>query len=123
MKVNKFYVVAATVSLLFLASVTVTATVFFFSIDNKNKTEDIPKDEIYVYVSDTEAETETEASFERLIKEHDGKIGIFDGNGRLLSVIETYVKTLPKSERDELKEGIRVNTEKELYSIMEAYSD
>ena len=57
------------------------------------------------------------------IKEKDGRIGIFDSNGTLLKIIDTYIKTLPETERSAIEEGFTVSSEKELYSIIEAYTD
>ena len=78
---------------------------------------------IYIYVNNT---TDSESSVDTekwLIKEHNEKIGIFDNDGRLIQVIDTYVKTLPKIDRDELKEGFWLNDKNKLYSVIEAYSD
>lgn len=82
----------------------------------------------YVYVRD-ESESvdvfhESESRAEGwIVKEHAGQIGIFRRDGTLLQVLDTYVKTLPKADRDLLGEGILVQTQKELNAIIEDYSD
>ena len=79
---------------------------------------------VYIYVkSDTESETNTNSNTVWIVKEYNERIGIYDSNGILLDVIETYVKTLPTTEQQLLKEGIEVSSEKELYSVIEDYTD
>ena len=55
------------------------------------------------------------------VKELDGKIAIYGENDKLIKVIDVYVMTLPKADREMLKEGIKVTTEYELYSLIQDY--
>ena len=116
------YVMSAALALLFLILLSTVTFAFMFSIKNGG---DTPKDTdtVYVYVSAevTETANTDESSF--FIREYNEKVGVFDQNGKLVNVIDTYVKTLPKSERAELQEGFWVESDKELYSIIEAYTD
>ena len=118
------YIIGAVSSLFFLALISA-LTFIIFSDLKQDPTIAPTVDTIYVYVNaDTEGESETEnTSSLWLIKEHNEKIGIFDKNGALIKLIDVYTKTLPKNDRLELQKGFWVSSEKELYSIIEAYSD
>ena len=61
--------------------------------------------------------------FQTLNKAYNEKIGIFDSDGELVEIINTYIKALPSKDQALLREGFEVNSEKELYSVIEAYSD
>ena len=124
MKHNFFYIAAAIISLIFLVLTTAISFTFIFYVRNTDVT--VPEaDTIYVYVSaDIEDSSEEEKNeYSRFIKTYNGRIGIYDEAGVLLQVIDVYTKTLPKLDQDELQEGFWIETEKELYSIIEAYSD
>ena len=124
MKHNFFYIAAAIISLLFLVLTAAISFTFIFYVRNTDVT--VPEaDTIYVYVSaDIEDSSEEEKNeYSRFIKAYNGRIGIYDENGVLLQVIDVYTKTLPMLDQDELQEGFWIETEKELYSIIEAYSD
>ncbi len=83
---------------------------------------------IYVYVSeqndtfDTFGESDTESAG-WMVREHNGKIGIFTLDGTLLKELDTYVKTLPKADRKLLGEGICVRSKEELNSLIEDYTE
>ena len=78
---------------------------------------------IYVYVTDISGTSEALIANEEWIAyAYNDKIGIFDTNGELLYVIETYIKTLPSADRDLLREGIEIKTKNELLSLIEDYS-
>ena len=124
MKHNFFYIAAAIISLLFLVLTAAISFTFIFYVRNTDVT--VPEaDTIYVYVSaDIEDSSEEEKNeYSRFIKTYNGRIGIYDETGVLLQVIDVYTKTLPMLDQDELQEGFWIETEKELYSIIEAYSD
>jgi len=57
-----------------------------------------------------------------IIKEHNGNIGIFSSEGELINTINVAVITLPIEERQRINNGIKVTSEKELYSIIEDYT-
>ena len=57
------------------------------------------------------------------VKEHEGKIGIFQGDGVLIQILDTYVKTLPKADQKLLGEGFEIDSRDKLNAIIEDYSD
>lgn len=122
---HKFsYILAAINSLFFLILISAVSFAFIFFV----KQSDVKvhtTDTVYVYVSsDTELSTDTDKNeYSRFITAYNGRIGIYDSEGVLLQVIDVYTKTLPMPDQDELQEGFWIDSEKELYSIIEAYSD
>lgn len=74
-------------------------------------------------ISESEAETETPKPKLWIIKEYEGRIGVFSEDGVLLEVIDIYVKTLPETDKNLLRDGIRVNSEQALKAIVEDYSN
>ena len=91
------------------------------------KTPETQIEEIYVYLpqEDRESSQETPSETETrgyLVKEYHGQIGIFSFDGRLLELLDTYVKTLPEADRTLLGEGIWVETREALNSLIEDYS-
>lgn len=79
---------------------------------------------VYILVDAESDPTQTDASNAVLFiaKEYEEKIGIFDTAGRLLQTIDIYTKTLPKTDRALLREGIELRSEAELISLIEDYS-
>ena len=77
---------------------------------------------VYVYNPSEETSVST-AEARWTVKEYSGKIGIFNSNGELVEIIDTYIKSLPSKDQALLREGFEVNSEKELYSVIEAYSE
>ncbi len=66
---------------------------------------------------------EDEGSCFVVLAEHDGIIGIFDGDRRiLLGTINVAVKTLPEYDRKKLYEGIEVKNSAKFISLFEDYS-
>lgn len=55
------------------------------------------------------------------VKEYNNKIGIFK-NDSLVYTMDTYIFTLPESDKRLLAEGIRVDTIEELEILIEEYS-
>ena len=80
-------------------------------------------EEVYIFVQRPPKDT-TEDSGEVLfiVREYEEKIGIFDRNGKLLRIIDIYTKTLPKTDRALLREGIELRSQAELDSLIEDYS-
>ena len=80
---------------------------------------------IYVYISPEETlplpfdSSEIESW---TVREYEERIGIFNSDNVLIHVIETHIKTLPVADRDLLREGIKVNSKKELLSVIEDYT-
>ena len=77
---------------------------------------------IYVYTPNRETSVST-IEEKWTVKEYNGKIGIFNASGEIVEIIDTYIKSLPSKDQALLREGFEVNSEKELYSVIEAYSD
>lgn len=63
---------------------------------------------------------ETEADVEYIIKEFDGKIGVFK-NGDFQYMINVYVFTLPEYDKKLLSQGIKVSSEQELNDVLSSY--
>ena len=89
----------------------------------------VSTEKIYVWgapqniIPQTEPNSETEEERIWLIREYEGRIGIFDEDGTLLDMIDIYVKTLPETDKRLLKDGIRITSEQALRAIIEDYSN
>ena len=81
-------------------------------------------EEVYVFVDAEGDQTHSDNPGEVLFvaKEYEEKIGIFDTSGCLVQTIDIYTKTLPKTDRALLREGIELRSEDELISLIEDYS-
>ena len=82
---------------------------------------------IYVGTSSFESSTgkiedSSDNEMRFIVREYKGKIGIFLDNGELYQIIDVYVKTLPKADRDLLEEGIEIKSTDELRDIIEDYT-
>ena len=86
----------------------------------------VQTEHIYVWVggdmSTSDIAQTTVDEYIRILKEYEGKIGIFNEAGSLVDMIDVYVKTLPETDRRLLKEGIILFSEDELRSLIEDYS-
>ena len=80
---------------------------------------EIPKETVDIYAPTLKQETEVEEKY--FIREHDGRIGVFDENEILIEMIDVYIKTLPETDKKLLKEGFTVIGEKALGAIREDY--
>ena len=93
----------------------------------KNTAKDPPTvTEKYVYVyADPKEEDETSDIKEEtwVVREHEQRIAIFSGDGRLLEELEIHTNTLPRADRSLLREGITVTSRSELYALIEDYSE
>ncbi len=94
------------------------------TIDSSDNTSDITQ---IVYVTltpsvSTEQSTQTTGNSYWLVKEYEKRVAIFLEDGTLFDVLEVYVKTLPEADRRMLGEGIVIETEDELRSIIEDYT-
>ena len=89
----------------------------------------VATEKVYVWAYPTNISPKTESNDEPeeervwLIREYEERIGIFDENGALLDVIDVYVKTLPETDKNLLREGIRITSEQSLRAIIEDYSN
>ena len=121
MKKQRYYIYSALLSIFFLFLITITAIFFSTLLKNDSPSPQEPE-YIYVYLPDSETESKADQAM-FLVKEQNGKIGIYDAEGKLIKIIDTHIKTLPEAERSAIKEGFNVTSEKELYDIIEAYTD
>lgn len=80
---------------------------------------DLPQENI----PESEAKTETIEERIWIIREYEGRIGIFSEGGVLLDVIDVYVKTLPETDKNLLRDGIRITSDQALRAIIEDYSN
>ena len=120
---TRFSVISAMITgcLLAVSLILLTAA----SIMNIKSTKGMRAETAYIFISDEKYSESVSEDRNRgwWIRSYDGRIGIFDESGSLLYVLETYIKTLPKADRDLLGEGIYANDSKELNKLLEAYSD
>ena len=104
------FTIAITVSLISVGAA-------FTAVSALNRLTNMEK-ELYGQVLATPDESQREIY---IIKELDGFIAVFDGNGDLLKTTDINTKTLPASDRKLLKEGITVSEREELYEILSDY--
>ena len=57
-----------------------------------------------------------------LVREHEGIIGVFNTDGELLYTVDVYIKTLPLSDRELLRQGIHAKDRSELLEILGDYN-
>ena len=123
MKSKLPYILLATISLFFLIIITISSVLLLYLYHYKTpvlKTSET----IYVYVEEETTDVEsTPPSARWFVVEHNEKIGIFNEDGDLVEIIETYTKALPKADRTTLQEGFWIESQQELYSVIEAYTD
>lgn len=55
------------------------------------------------------------------VREHMGRIGVFSEEGKLVSVIDVYVKTLPEADRRMLGEGFEIIGQDQLNALIQDY--
>ena len=80
-------------------------------------------EEVYIFVQMPPKDaTEDSGEVLFIVREYEEKIGIFDRHGKLLRIIDIYTKTLPKTDRALLREGIELRSQAELDSLIEDYS-
>lgn len=126
---SAFTIYAAVCSLLMLSILFLT----LFSVKKGKEAEEPSADcaftaqteYVYVYVSPDETEkapVDSSGACFWTVREYEERIGIFNSDGILVHVIERHIKTLPVADRDLLREGIKVNSRKELLSVIEDYT-
>ena len=107
----------------FLLSVLVISSIFLIYLLLSNKISRIntfdsstePDIPAYENVDDNKTQEIT-----YMLKEYNGKIGVYE-NEALVYTIDTYVFTLPETDKQLLRDGIVTADKIELYEIMEAY--
>ena len=125
-KLNLILKVTAIYAVLMLGILVISLWFAFKSHSTKevvNKEVFIQTEYVYV-VKDEQKETESERTDKEkvyAVREHMGKIGIFDKDGMLINVLDVYVKTLPEADKRMLEEGFEIVGEKQLNAIIEDY--
>ena len=101
---------------IFLSIIISPFAIFYFLIANKleKSIQEIKFEDTAVFEETTVTDTED------VLKEYNGKIGIFE-NEALIYTLDTYIFTLPENDKKLLAEGIVVSTQKELYELLEQY--
>ncbi|MBQ2734860.1 MAG: hypothetical protein IJF33_03425 [Clostridia bacterium] len=82
--------------------------------------EALTKDDSISASADAEKDTTNSLTF--VLRETDGKIGVYSSDGTLLKRLNVLVSDLPKVERDALAKGISVSSWQELISIIQDYT-
>lgn len=126
---KSFYTLTATYSVIMLAILVVAVWILN---SPSQMTAPAPSqtntEHIYVYLTEslpkaeTDAQDTTSLDIGWIVKEYDGRIGIFDREGVLLFVLDTYIKTLPEADKRLLGEGIVIETKGQLLSLIEDYT-
>ena len=57
-----------------------------------------------------------------MVKEYNGIVGVFDGNGVLIKEVDVTVSSLPDADRQDLKVGIRVYSSEELERLLDEFN-
>ncbi len=108
------------ISIIFLTFLVITLFgAIFFSLNNKitNLHKEDTNVDVPVF---NESVTETPTKDTYMIKEFDGKIGVYK-NGDFQYYIDVYVFTLPENEQKLLYQGIITSSEQELSDILSSY--
>ena len=66
--------------------------------------------------------TESTAELTFLLRETEGKIGVYASNGELLKILDVSLEELPQSDREALSAGISVKSWRELISLIQDYT-
>lgn len=124
MERKRIYILTSVYALVLLAFFSVSAAILMNTLRETSQRGATGETEyVYIYVKDTEEDSSHNTQQKWIVKEHEGRIGIFSEDGELYDVIDTYIKTLPEADRRMLGEGIEISSRDELNSIIEDYSD
>ena len=69
-----------------------------------------------------DVEVQTEKAYLYTVRRYNDVIGVFDGSGRLIKVINVHYDTLPQADQQALTRGIRAFSTDELQQLLAAYS-
>ena len=123
MSVKRIYIIMTFVSVILFICLAVSVSGLSTKLKQTEGEPSIPTAET-VYVYNANDETSLSTTEERwTVKAYNEKIGIFNSDGELVEIIDTHIKSLPSKDQALLREGFEVNSKKELYSVIEAYSD
>ena len=117
-----FCVYAIIMLLLLLVSV----LVLLHALKEKEPLPNLETEVIFVYLSDSEAPTaqlQTDSESNTwILREYQGKIAVFDENGELVKVLDSYVKSLPAADQALLREGLAVHSREALWELIQDYT-
>lgn len=82
----------------------------------------LKEDSIFTSTDEEEPSTEADVLYQKFsMRETNGKIGVYTEDGFLVRIIDVNVNLLPQSERDALREGITVNSWRELAALIQDF--
>lgn len=129
MKRSKLPFILGTSSVILLVCTVMAITLFIWKIRPTQVSKVIETvvqtEHIYVFLGAQQTDPAQTESFDKkqwTVREYGEKIGVFDEADELIDIIDVYTKTLPEADRLMLKEGIVIDSEKELNSLIEDYS-
>lgn len=129
MKRSKLPFILGTSSVILLVCTVMAITLFIWKIRPTQVSKVIETvvqtEHIYVFLGPQQTDPAQTESFDKkqwTVREYGEKIGVFDEADELIDIIDVYTKTLPEADRLMLKEGIVIDSEKELNSLIEDYS-
>ncbi|MEE0930308.1 MAG: hypothetical protein UIM53_04860 [Acutalibacteraceae bacterium] len=101
--------VSAFVAIAFILFMVAVAVTTFFSCE-RNESE-----------IDTPATTERSTQYKTyIVREYDGLVAVFEKHKeRPVKITDTYVSSLPQGDRDNLRDGIEVNSDEKLRKLLE----
>ena len=102
--------VSAFVAIAFILFMLAAAVTTFFSCErNENKSTETP------------ATTEQTTQYKTyVVREYDGMVAVFEKHKeRPVKITDTYVSSLPQGDRDNLRDGIEVNSDEKLRKLLE----
>ena len=114
------YYIRKTVFTLFIATILISIGAAFTSVYAISKLESLSVSVMQNPDDTSEAVLDTGDCY--LIKEHMGKIAVYDPTGEIMYTVEVYVKTLPAKDREMLKSGIFANSYGEVIEILGDYT-
>lgn len=115
---KKIYIFSLFVlTVLIITSILISYSLLNNKIIEMNSNKDIDNDIPTFDTIDTE---ENEERKFYMLKEYNGKIGVYENNS-LIYTIDTYVFTLPEVDKQLLETGITVTSKTELFELIEEY--
>ena len=111
--------ILGTVFSIFIVSIIVMILSFVSDDSYKSSKADASQDSI---IKDVETQDSSQNQNIYILKEYDGKLAVFRENqSKPYQVFNVYVKTLPAFDQGQLKQGIHVDGDDELSSLIEDY--
>ena len=99
--------------------VRLTAGVSSYSRQQESR-QDTPVQNVYQSQSGGDADSQREKAY--ILREYDGRLGIFEPGGTVpQTVIDIYIKTLPETDQQALKQGVAAKNYAALIRLLEDY--